>query len=351
MCTNNTDAIISVFHEPNKHLEIVENKIPEINENEVLVKIKYTTICTSDLHTFSGRRSSPSPSILGHEIIGEVVESKRKTDDNGLALEPGDLITWSVYAYDPNDEIAQKGFPQKSKSLFKYGHVENSEKTPLNGGFATHFIIREHTTICKITKDLPFPSLSPINCTHATIQGAIRLAGDFNNKKVLVSGLGILGLSACAQINEKNASFINALDLDKNRCNKSHDFGSNKSFINLDDIETKYDIIIETSGNSKAIENCIDKLDIGGKIVLVGSVYTQPNISISAEKIVRNLNVILGIHNYTPIDLINATNFVTEFNQKYNFENLVEKEFKFENINQAFEYAMSNKCYRVGLIH
>ncbi|SVB71035.1 uncharacterized protein METZ01_LOCUS223889, partial [marine metagenome] len=40
---------------------------------EVLVALRLATVCGSDLHTIEGRRSEPTPAILGHEGVGEVV--------------------------------------------------------------------------------------------------------------------------------------------------------------------------------------------------------------------------------------------------------------------------------------
>ena len=49
-----------------------EFPLPDLNESELLVKIKYATICTSDIHTYQGFRNTSVPTILGHEMIGEV---------------------------------------------------------------------------------------------------------------------------------------------------------------------------------------------------------------------------------------------------------------------------------------
>ncbi|MEI8021858.1 MAG: alcohol dehydrogenase catalytic domain-containing protein, partial [Schlesneria sp.] len=48
--------------------------VPELGESEVLVRVSGCTICGSDLHSFHGRRTVPVPTILGHEIVGEIVD-------------------------------------------------------------------------------------------------------------------------------------------------------------------------------------------------------------------------------------------------------------------------------------
>ena len=342
------EAKISLFKKPGDKLDIININIPELKDEEILIQINQSTICTSDLHTFSGRRNSPSPCTLGHEIIGTIIKNKRSKDSLGNKLQEDDLITSSVYSFDKNDPIAAKGHPQKSTSLFKYGHVKHTEESPLNGGFASHIIIKKNTTICKLPKHLPKEALTQINCTHSTIAGALRIAGEIEGKSILVSGLGMLGLSACAQARESKASKVDAVDISEERGRKSLLFGAHNYHI-FPNINEKYDIIIETSGNTKAIENCINKLEIGGTLILVGSVYSQPNISISSEYLVRNLISLKGLHNYTPNDLINATKFIIKYNSKYKFENLVEKQYSFNDINEAFIEASNNNFYRIGL--
>ena len=65
-------AIGMVFNESGIPMKAQEFPIPKLKDSELLVKIKYATICGSDLHTYQGFRKTPVPTILGHEIIGEI---------------------------------------------------------------------------------------------------------------------------------------------------------------------------------------------------------------------------------------------------------------------------------------
>ena len=55
-----------------KDLEIRQYPLPKVAPGCMLVRITCCTICGSDLHTWTGRRKSPTPIILGHEIIGRI---------------------------------------------------------------------------------------------------------------------------------------------------------------------------------------------------------------------------------------------------------------------------------------
>lgn len=331
----------------------------DIDSNEVLVRIVYTTICTSDLHTYTGRRSSPTPCILGHEIIGEIITlgQKIKSDYNGQLLGTGDLVTWCVYAYDNKSEMAKKGIPQKSEGLYKYGHHEFNTADGLNGGFATHCVLKKGTAIFKLPEFLSYSQAAPINCTHATIAAAIRMAGYLKNKNVMITGTGMLGLSACAMAKEGGARTVIAMDINIERLKFAKKFGADRLIdgkLSVDEIKSllpkaKIDVIIDTTGLPSVMETGLELLAIGGRAVWVGAVYGQPPTKINAEMIVRNLITIKGLHNYTPNDLGFAVDFIAEHHSKYPFETLVGEEFILDDLTTAFETANSGKHYRVGI--
>ncbi|GGF19389.1 alcohol dehydrogenase [Echinicola rosea] len=332
--------------------------LPQLKEGELLVRNHYATICASDLHTFYGRRKSCGHSILGHEIIGTItaLAGKGVLDYFGNPLKKGDKITWSVYAYDPQSPTSRKGFPQKSEALYKYGHEQMNEAYKLNGGFSSHCHLREGTTIFKLPYSLTEKEAAPLNCTHATIAGALRLAGNLKGKNVLVNGVGMLGLSACAMAKEKGAAQVWAQDLHPDKLAFSKSFGADHTIL-FKDLESKIltkpygkiDIIIETSGVPEAMEKCIQLLGIGGTMILVGAVFPQRDLLVNAEHLVRNLLTIKGLHNYIPQDLASAIDFLSTAKRKYPFESLVGKEFALEELDSAFEAGNEGRYYRVGI--
>lgn len=354
--TNSATAM--VFEKITSEFRKVEFPFPYLKSKELLIKILYSTICTSDLHTYYGRRKGPLPSILGHEIIGEVshLGSDGICDYYGNKIKLKDKITWSVYAHDHHGEMALKGIPQKSKELFKYGHEICFGDHPLNGGFATHIHLKEGTDIFKLPENLTLEEATPLNCTHATIAGALRLAGELINKNVLIVGAGMLGLSAMAMSAESGAAKIVVMEINPERILMAKKFGA--SFALDSDNSTHaeqlkaiggIDVIIETSGNPDAIEQCINYLNIGGIAIWIGAVFSQRNIKINAEYLVRNLLTIKGLHNYIPSDLHTAIIFLEKFSKKYPFHNLVKETFSLSDLQLAFETAQNSGAYRIGI--
>lgn len=353
-------ALAMVFNEVDKPFQPLQVNLPALSSGEVIVQITYSTICTSDLHSFYGRRCAHAPSVLGHEVIGKIIHlaDDKPRDFYGDALELGDLITWSVYAHDHGGEMAAKGIPQKSADLFKYGHEKIQRDDVLSGGFATHCHLRKGTDMFKIPAGISAKEAAPLNCTHATIAGAIRLAGELTGKNVLVIGAGMLGISACAMSRFEGAANIFTMDLDADRIAYTMKFGANSGFeasLPVSEIAEKVqlfggvDVVIDTSGSAEAMEKGLELLNIGGISIWVGAVYSQRDLAINAESIVRRILTIKGLHNYIPQDLAMAIKFLEATHSIYPFESLVAEDFPLTQLDHAFKVANESGNYRIGI--
>lgn len=347
---------IVVFEGPEKPLAMMEKQVREINPDEIRVKNLYTTICGSDLHTYAGIRKEKCPTVLGHEIIGYIEEIGSRhsgRDGAGLLLNVGDRITWSVFSSDAASKNALRGIPQKGDNLFKYGHAQITEEDAFHGGLAEYCILRKGTSVFKIPDELPLEIASTINCAIATVAGALRLAGDVKDKAVLITGMGLLGLTCAAICHEAGAATIIAADINNERLEAALRFGADQKLnLKTNDVlslQTNVDITFDMSGSPDAIEFGIQHLGIGGTAVWVGAVFNTREIHIDAEKIIRNLISIKGLHNYNYEDLKDAVAFISKHWKDYPFNEVVSEEFKLEGATEAFEYALKHKPLRVGI--
>ena len=206
----------AIFHGANHPFTLESIVLPPLREGEILVRNEYTTLCRSDLNTFCGKRTEKTPTILGHEIVGVIEEfgpNAPAIDCRGHVLREGDRITWAIYASDPNSAMAMAGIPQKAPGLFKYGHEKILPDSHLHGGLADHCILRRHTPVIRISAAIPLPVLALINCSVATVAGALRLAGSVAGRDVLITGAGMLGVIGCAGATELVLSTAAALAL------------------------------------------------------------------------------------------------------------------------------------------
>lgn len=349
-----------VFKGPGEQLEMQSGQLQSLNEGELLVRNKFTTICGSDLHTFSGARKAPVPSVLGHEIVGEILEIDEAhpgTDYNGEKINKGDLITWSIFSSDPTCEISRAGIPQKGRGLFKYGHAVVETNDAFHGGLAEYCVLKQGTAILKIPRDLPLPLAATINCSISTVAGALRLAGEIRNKNIYIFGMGMLGITCAAMCRDAGAKWIGGADISDRRLALARKFGADEVYdVNsgLHEIRKKLpcdgiDIAFDMSGAPDAMEASVDVLNVGGTAIWVGAVFNTRKVKLNPESIIRNLITIKGLHNYNFQDFAHAVDFIQRNWRRFPFENVVEKQFDLSDAQQAFEYAIEHKPLRVGI--
>ena len=96
-------SLAAVFTAVGEPLALREFPLPELRGSEILVRVRCTTICGSDLHSYFGRRHSPVPSVLGHEMVGEIADAgpRGALDFRGSPLKIGDRVTWSMCGVRP----------------------------------------------------------------------------------------------------------------------------------------------------------------------------------------------------------------------------------------------------------
>lgn len=355
---------VAVFQKAGERMELKRFPIPELQAGEILVRNEYTTLCRSDLYTYSGKRKEKTPTILGHEIVGRIIQfgpQASLVDLNENVLSVGDRVSWAIYASDPNSKYAQIGIPQKGTDLFKYGHERITEKQNLHGGLSEYIILRKNTPLLKLEESIPVSVAATINCAVATARATIRLAGTLKGKNVLVMGAGMLGIMACAICATQGAKSILAYDREEDRLKLATAFGA-QAGVNASDLDSlkqfvgfihKEDkpiqVILDFIGHPNVMELAFGVLDIGGTVVWAGATYPQPDLNLNAEQVVRNLWTIKGLHNYNEEDFRNAVRFMAAFHTAFPFEILIHDEFVLEQVNEAFEYALEQNPYRVGI--
>jgi alcohol dehydrogenase len=355
---------IAIFHGRDLPFTLETVSIPALREGEILVRNEYTTLCRSDLNTFCGKRTEKTPTILGHEIVGRIEAlgpAAPERDARGAALRVGDRVTWAIYAASPDSALARLGIPQKGPDLFKYGHEQVTPDCTLHGGLAEHCILRRHTPVIRIDADIPLPVLALINCSVATVTGSFRLAGPVAGRNLLVAGAGMLGVIACALGRVTGARRIIAVDVDAARLETATRFGADTTVLLRPDGVPLADqvagllageaalVALDYSGVPETMEALLAALGIGGTLVLVGATYPQRPLQINAERLVRNLHTVRGLHNYNATDFTAAVAFIEAHHAAFPFAGLVDDRFRLDEVDQAFAHGLGSGVHRVGI--
>ena len=337
-----------VFHGAGQKLEYQSFVIPELQEGEVIVRIDACTVCGSDLHTVGGKRKEKTPTILGHEAVGRIEEMAGTVPDgHGQPLQKGDRVTWSVCASCFACDRCEAGFTQKCRHLKKFGHEQVSASGPLFGGFLEYAHLNSRSSIFRVPEDLDDKLICPANCATATVMATIDAAGSVAGRNVLIIGAGMLGLTAGACCREAGAKEIVFVERSEARRELATLFGATDSLERMESVEGSFDVVFDFAGVASLIGSSIELLNIGGTLVLAGTVMPSPDISINPEMMVRKLLSIHGVHNYRPDHLASAIEFLAQSGGDYPFAQLVEQTFSFDRINEALEFAIAQQPVRV----
>ena len=313
---------------------------------ELLVRIDLATVCGSDLHTVGGRRPSPVPALLGHEQVGTVLgvgEGGVRCVD-GTPVAPGMRVVWSVTASCGACERCDRGLPNKCLRLRKYGHEPLVESAPLTGGFATHCVVLPGTAVVGVPRDLPDEVASPASCATATVAAAVAAAGPLAGRRVLVTGAGMLGLTAVAMAATAGARVV-AVDPDPARREQALAFGAAEAG-DGSSAPGGADAAMDFSGHPTAVQTCLDSLAVGGTAVLVGSVSPGAAVALDPERLVRGLHTVVGVHNYRPVDLAAAVRFLARYHRTYPFAELVGGTYALDRMDAALAAARQARAPR-----
>ncbi|MBN1555504.1 MAG: zinc-binding dehydrogenase [Phycisphaerae bacterium] len=355
----------AVFTEVGQPLVLRQFDVPETLEpGAALCGITMSTICGSDLHTIRGRRAEPAPLILGHEILGEIIELGEglTRDGFGEELRVGDRVSWTIMACCGECFYCRNDLPQKCEHLRKYGHSCCEEPPHLTGGFAEYIYLSPGTTVFKVPSNVPDDVATPANCALATVVHAAEAIELKAGETVLIQGAGLLGLNLIALAKQACAKQIFVTDISPDRLAMAKKFGATTTLNVKESAESDVlatirektdsrgvDVAFEVCGVKEGVAPAIRALRIGGRYLIAGLVTPGANLGIDGNQVTRKCLTIRGIHNYKPRHLGTALKFLAEYYQRYPYAELVGAMYPLSEINQAVEAAESGKFVRVGI--
>ena len=350
----------AVFEGIARELQLCELALPELNASETLVRVLGCTLCGSDLHSYEGHRQVPVPTVLGHEIVGEIVAfgaGTSRIDLAGAELQIGDRVTWAIVASCGECFYCQRDLPQKCLQSVKYGHEAFRPGRELLGGLAEHCLLVRGTAIIRVPEGLPLEVACPASCATSTVAAALEAAGDLQGRTIGILGAGMLGLTACAMSHARGAAQIVCVDTNEMRRGQARQFGATHALAPgeftplVREIAHGHglDILLEFTGSTAALENAWPLLRIGGKAVLIGAVFPGPAISILPEQLVRRQLTLTGVHNYAPRHLAAAMAFLGQNQGNYPFRQLVAAWHPLSDTAEAFRLARETQAVRIGV--
>jgi len=341
-------ARISIFRGTGQPFGFSLLPLPNPGPGEVLVALDLSTICGSDLHTLTGRRHGPVPTILGHEGIGHVIAV-------GDGREPawlGRRVSWSlVDSCGTCRPCTEWRLPQKCERLLKYGHAPLTEQGGLLGCYASHLMLRRGTHLVAVPDTLPDAAVAPANCALATMVAVMESLPHGTGRMAVIQGAGLLGLYGSALLRAAGWETVFVVDRQPQRLTAVPRFGgtpvlsSDPSPIPPDEV----DVVIEVCGSARAVPEGLRWLRPGGHYALAGMVHPESSLSLTGEAIIRKCLTLRGVHNYAPHHLDEAIGFLDRHRDNHPWESLVSPPMPLRRLDEAFALAESGRWCRVAV--
>ncbi|NNG03240.1 MAG: L-threonine 3-dehydrogenase [Inquilinus sp.] len=261
-------ALVKAKAEPGIWLQ--QQPRPKVGHNDVLIRIRKTAICGTDVHIYNwddwSSRTVPVPMTIGHEYAGEVVEIGSEVQ----GLKPGDRVSGEGHITCGHCRNCRAGRRHLCRNTRGVG-VDRP------GSFAEYLSL-------PAVNAFPLPDeiddevaaiLDPLgNATHTA------LSFDLVGEDVLITGAGPIGVMAAAIARHVGARFVVVTDVNDYRLGLAAKMGAdrtvNVSTESLDETMAElgmregFDVGLEMSGNAAALRDLLRVMNHGGRVALLG---------------------------------------------------------------------------------
>ncbi|ATG45145.1 Threonine dehydrogenase [Phaeobacter piscinae] len=270
MSLPNTMKALEKSH-PQEGLWMVQAPVPEIGPDEVLIKIRTTGICGTDIHIWNwdewAAHTVPVPMITGHEFAGEIVEIGRNVTD----LAVGQRCSGEGHLIQTDSRQSRAGKFHLDPGTRGIGVNEQ-------GAFAQYLKLPAFNVV-----PLPEDITDEIGAILDPLGNAVHTALSFDllGEDVLITGAGPIGIMAAAVARHAGARHVVITDINPDRLALAQHVVPTVRAVNvaqedLQDVvhdlgmKQGFDVGLEMSGSQAALDQMVEALVMGGKIALLG---------------------------------------------------------------------------------
>ncbi|MEA2012127.1 MAG: L-threonine 3-dehydrogenase [Verrucomicrobiota bacterium] len=336
-------ALVKSKAEPGLWLEEVD--IPKVGINDVLIKIKKTAICGTDVHIWNwdkwSQKTIPVPMTVGHEFVGTVAAIGENVND----LQIGELVSGEGHIVCGRCRNCLAGRRHLCKDTMGVG-------VNRTGAYAEYLSI-PITNVWHADPNISTDMLSIFdpfgNATHTA------LSFDVLGEDVLITGAGPIGLMATAIVKHAGARHVVVTDINPYRLSLAEKMGAtvalNAQNETIADVQKKlkmkegFDVGLEMSGNPMAFRDMLANMSHGGSIALLG--IPPEDLAIDWTTIIFNMITIKGIYGremYETWYLMQAM-----LNSGLDISAVITHHFKYTDFKEAFEVMRSGQSGKVIL--
>jgi len=335
--------------EPKRGMEILVKDVPEILEDEILVKVYAASVCGTDVHIYTWDKWAESriksiPQTMGHELAGEVVKVGKRVH----TIHVGDIVSAETHIVCGECEFCLTGRSHICKNTSVLG-------VDRDGAFAEYIAIPA-VNAWKNDPSVPPEFLSiqePLgNAVHTV------LAQDVVGKTVAVVGVGPIGIMAVDVAKAVGAARVFAIDVNQYRLDLAKKIGADVCLNALDtDLVQQIldltdgagiDVVCEMSGNGHALNQALEYLKLGGHLSILGVPTKKVEIDVTNHIVFKGIT----IHGITGRRMYDTWFQVKGLIQsgKLHLNDIVTHKLPYTEYEQAMSLMESGNCGKVVLM-
>lgn len=332
---------VGEVYEPFK-VHFLQKKIEELQPDEVLVKVKASAICGSDLHIARGMHpSAPLPVTIGHEFAGDVAALGAEVSN----VQIGDRVTVEPCIVCGKCDACRHG---------DYGYCEHISFTYRNGdGAMADYVVVKSPYVYELPDYLSYETgalIEPLSvATHAVRRADIRLG-----ETVLIIGAGAIGMMVAAMCRRSGAARIIIADFSDSRLEMALEVGATDA-VNSARVDLEQEVLrltggkgvdksFECVGRESCFTQAVMALKRNGTATIVG-IYEHPQIQFMASRLITHEIKIQGAQGYCwdfPIAIAAARDIP--------MEKFVTHVFPLDELQKALDTALDSKSGSIKVI-
>src|SRR5688572_15644379 len=285
-------ALVKKYAEPGLWLDDVPE--PQIGINDVLIRVKKTSVCGTDLHIYNwdewAQKTIPVPMTIGHEFMGEIV----RVGSNVTDFFPGQIVSGEGHVVCGHCRNCLAGRRHLCAHTSGVG-VNRS------GAFA-EYVALPMANVWVHWSDIDYDTAAIFdpfgNAVHTALSFPVL------GEDVLITGAGPIGLMASAVARHAGARFVVVTDVNPYRLNLARQMGATRA-VNVRDekladvqrelgMKEGFDVGLEMSGNASAFREMLANMSHGAKIAMLG-IPSEP-IAIDWNTVIFSMLTIKGVY-------------------------------------------------------
>ena len=325
-----------------QNISLKEIPKPEFKDSQVLIRVKASGICGTDLAIIKGHLPTPTPLILGHEFAGEIVEVGKKVSPDWL----GKRVTSEI-----NSNIDFDCYFCQRK-IFTQCVSRKALGIDINGSFAEYIAVESYL-LHELPDNISYKEATFIEPLAAAYQTFETMPLEDEDRIIAIFGLGKLGL-LLAQVALINGLEVIAIDGSDKKLSIAKKYGA-KLLINrleVDNVVDKIkditdnlgaDIVVDTTGNPEALIDIVASCKSRGKIHIKSTHGLLTPINF-ADIVIREITVYTSRCGPFEKAIGGLRSKLVKVND------LISKEYNLENVKDAFAAYDLNKDFIKAVI-